>query len=82
MGFHWKKLGYKDPTEWEKQMQLSEKYHLKAFIKFLKSVNLVTAIRNKDWKKIERKYNGGGWNSKYAKRMRIVYNKLVKKEIN
>ena len=76
MGYHWKSLGYKNAKSFVKQMYKNEGEHLKAFAEFLKANNLVQPLRNLNWSKFARGYNGPGYKkNKYDIKMASAYKK-------
>jgi len=76
MGYHYKKVGYKTVKEYVKAMNKSERYHLMAFGKFIKSEGLVKYLKNKEWAKFAYRYNGAGYKkNKYDKKLAAAYKK-------
>lgn len=55
----------------------SEAHQLGAFANFLKSKDLVRSLQSLDWARVERLYNGGGLNGRYARKMESAYRKLL-----
>ncbi len=60
MGFHWKDLNYASVTEFVEKMHENEGAHLDAFARFLEANNLVRHLKNHDWLRFARGYNGRG----------------------
>ena len=58
MGFHWKSLGYESLQAFINDMYESEAKQLEAMIRFIKVNGLLLALKNKDWVKFARGYNG------------------------
>jgi hypothetical protein len=59
MGYHWQRLGYDSVHEFVAGMYDHEKYHLTAFVQFVKADGtLWTALREQDWATFARRYNG------------------------
>lgn len=54
----------------------SEVYQLSALAGFLTNKGLLSAIRSRDFQKIETVYNGGGLNGAYAQKMKVASDKL------
>ncbi|MEH3021633.1 MAG: N-acetylmuramidase family protein [Pseudomonas oryzihabitans] len=76
MGENFKNAGYRSVEEMVKDLSLSEKNHLKAFVKLVISNDKLTdAIRAKDWKSFAVTYNGPKQKD-YDKRMRETYESL------
>ena len=74
MGYHWKDLGYQSANDFVKRMEKSEGEHLKAFARFVKKNNLVKHLKNKDWAKFARGYNGPGFKkNKYDEKLARAY---------
>lgn len=68
--------GYKDVNEFVNALSISEKNHLKAFVKFIKEdKKLLKAIREKDWLSFALVYNGPKQDG-YDERMKEKYNAL------
>ena len=63
MGYHWKSLGYESLQAFINDMYESEAKQLEAMLRFIKVNGLLLALKNKDWVKFARGYNG----SSYAK---------------
>ena len=76
MGYHYKKVGYNSVGDYVKAMNKSERFHLMAFGKFIKSEGLVKHLKNKDWAKFARGYNGAGYKkNKYDTKLAAAYKK-------
>lgn len=59
MGFHWQRLGYTSAAVFEAAMHESERNQLEAFVRFIEAdAGLLTALRNHDWSRFARGYNG------------------------
>ncbi len=79
MGENFENAGYRSVEEMVKDLSLSEKNHLKAFVNLVKSNSKLTdAIRGKDWKLFAVTYNGPKQKD-YDKRMRETYESLSSK---
>lgn len=61
MGFHWKSLGYPSLQAFINDMYESEAKQLDAMLRFIKSNDLLNHLRNRDWAKFARGYNGAGY---------------------
>lgn len=76
MGYHWHVLGYKTLQEFINAMYESESKQLEAFVRFIKVNNLADELRNKQWAKFARAYNGPNYaKNKYDTKMATAYNK-------
>jgi len=74
MGYHYKKVGYNSVEDYVKAMNKSERFHLMAFGKFIKSEGLVKHLKNKNWAKFARGYNGAGYKkNKYDTKLAAAY---------
>lgn len=76
MGFNHEICGFDTVEEMWTAFLDSEKHQLRAFANFLKSKNLVAAVRRGDFATVEEGYNGGGLNGRYARRMKKASDKL------
>ena len=76
MGFHWKSLGYESLQALINDMYESEAKQLEAMIRFIKVNGLLLALKNKDWVKFARGYNGSGYaKNKYHIKLANAYAK-------
>lgn len=76
MGYHWKALGYKSLQAFINAMYESEAKHLEAFVKFIQVNGLADELRNKQWAKFARAYNGPAYaKNKYDTKMAAAYKK-------
>ena len=74
MGFHWKSLGYESLQAFINDMYESEAKQLEAMIRFIKVNGLLLALKNKDWVKFARGYNGSGYaKNKYHIKLANAY---------
>ena len=76
MGFNHKICGFSSAKDMFYEFADSEVNQLRAFSNFLVKKNLQNALRNEDFNRIEKVYNGGGLGGKYAARMRTHCKKL------
>lgn len=76
MGFNYRVCGFPTVEEMWVAFLDSEANQLRAFGNFLKSKRLVAALRSRDFAKVEKGYNGGGLNGRYARRMRAASDRL------
>ena len=76
MGFHWKSLGYESLQAFINDMYESEAKQLEAMIRFIKVNGLLLALKNKDWVKFAKGYNGSGYaKNKYHIKLANTYAK-------
>jgi len=76
MGYRFDSLGYKNINEFVIKMNEHEREHLFAFGKFLEANNLLTHLKNKDWAKFARGYNGPAYKlNKYDIKLEKAYKK-------
>ena len=68
MGFHAKGLGYRNAIAMSNSFKSLEEQML-ASLTLLAKMGLIGAIKHADFNRIERKWNGGGQNGRYAWRM-------------
>lgn len=74
MGFNHKKAGFDDVSQFVEAMKRSEGEQLKAFVAFLKSTKLDGHLKNKDWAKFAKGYNGPKYaENKYDIRLKQAY---------
>lgn len=69
MGFNCGAAGYRIPQDMVKSFAADEVNQLQGMVNFLKSKGLAAALKEHDWAKIERVYNGGGFKGAYAAKM-------------
>lgn len=80
-GFNWKLCGCKSIDEFVKKMSRSERDQLELFAAFIKSIGLDAALRDKNWAKFARRYNGPSYASRgYHTRMANAYARHKKLE--
>lgn len=80
MGYHWRVLGYATQQTFINAMYRNEAGQLHAFCRFIKvDPSLHQALKNKDWERFARIYNGPAYAShNYHGRMAAAYNQYVK----
>lgn len=77
MGFNHSACGYKTVMGFVRAMYQSEGKQLDAFVKFLQSSKLATALREKRWADFARGYNGPGYAAnKYDEKLKDAYEKF------
>ena len=80
-GFNWKLCGCNSIDEFVKKMSRSERDQLELFAAFIKSIGLDSALREKNWAKFARRYNGASYASRgYHTRMANAYARHKKLE--
>lgn len=76
MGFHWKALGYESLQAFINAMYHSEAKQLEAMMRFIKTNGLLIHLKNKDWVRFAKGYNGSGYaKNKYHIKLANAYNK-------
>ncbi len=77
MGFNYYVTDYKNVQDFAVAQYLSELEHLKAFVGFVESKKLLPHLRNRDWAKFARGYNGRSYKkNKYDERLDAAYRKF------
>lgn len=77
MGFNYSVCGYKNVKSFVEAMKQSEANHLKAVANFLKYNGILPSLRNRDWARVARLYNGEGYRTnRYDEKLAIAYNRL------
>lgn len=61
MGYHWKSLGYTSLQAFINAMYESEAEQLEAMLRFIEKNGLLVHLKNKDWTRFARGYNGAGY---------------------
>lgn len=76
MGFHWKALGYSSIQAFINDQYKSEDSQMQTFIRFIKiNPSMHTALKNKDWSKFAKLYNGPNFAiNKYDLKLEVAYN--------
>ncbi|WP_159223367.1 N-acetylmuramidase family protein [Pantoea brenneri] len=79
MGYHWKALGYPSLQDFVNAMYKGESAQLDAFIRFIMADQvLVAALRDKNWAKFARRYNGPAYaTNRYDVKMAAAYDRLA-----
>lgn len=84
MGFNYKAAGFNDVRSFTKAMSRSDAEHIKAFLKFAKSKDiLLTGLRTKNFEKIAEGHNGENWrgiNPEYAANIEKFYKEYSSKK--
>lgn len=81
MGFNHKLAGYATVTAFVDDMKKSEGAQLLAFVKFIKSTKLDTALKAKDWAAFAKGYNGSAYaKNQYDIRLKQAYNAFSAKK--
>jgi len=79
MGYHWKTLGYPSLQDFVNAMYKGDSAQLDAFIRFIMADQvLVAALRDKNWAKFARRYNGPAYAiNRYDVKMASAYDRLA-----
>ena len=78
-GFNYKLCGCKSVTEFVERMSYSELEQLELFARFIENTGLVKYLRNKDWAKFARAYNGPSYARRgYHTKMANAYKRFSK----
>ena len=76
MGYHWKSLGYASLQAFINAMYKDEASQLDAMCRYIEKNNLVAALKNKDWDKFAKGYNGSAYaKNKYDVKLAEAYKK-------
>jgi len=74
MGEHWKSLGYASVQELAKEAKSSVTGQVNLMGRFIKKNGLVDALKQKDWARFARRYNGPGYKqNRYDEKMAEAY---------
>lgn len=77
MGFNYKYCGFKNVQNFVNAMYKNEKEHLKAFLKFCKSKDILKHLKNKNFKAFAYRYNGKFYyKNQYDTKIETLYNSL------
>nr|WP_246545477.1 N-acetylmuramidase domain-containing protein [Pelotalea chapellei] len=79
MGFNYKAAGFNSVLSYVQAMCISEREHLKAFVKLVNADQIEkNALINKDWRRFARKYNGSSYKkNKYDTKLQEAYKKYA-----
>jgi hypothetical protein len=81
MGYNYYLCGYKDLSSFVGEMYISEGKHLLAFVEFIKNQSLAGYLRNKQWAKFAKAYNGESYaQNQYDIKLEKAYQKHKKDE--
>lgn len=76
MGFHWQLLEYDSIQAFVNAMYESEAKQLDAMCRYIEKNNLIQHLKNKDWAKFARGYNGVAYaKNQYDKKLAAAYKK-------
>lgn len=76
MGFHATKLGYSSVSQFVEEMKKHERNQLEAFGKYISTFGCLVHLKNKDWAKFAKCYNGPAFaQNKYDEKLAKAYNK-------
>jgi hypothetical protein len=80
LGENYKAAGFNLIQNFVDAMCATEDAHLLAFINFVKSKGLVTALQNKDWAAFAKGYNGNGYKkNEYDVKLKEAYERFKQK---
>lgn len=80
MGFHWRRLGYRNVGEMWDHFKKGEYYQVLALVRFIKtSAPLYSALQNKNWHQVAVNYNGAGYKELAKKYNREPYDKTMER---
>jgi len=75
MGFNHELAGFTTVQEYVEILKIDEKRHLEAFIVFIKNTDCFQALKDKNWAKFARSYNGSSYReNRYDEKMEKQYN--------
>lgn len=78
MGFHAASLGFVDVEQMVGEMTISEDHQLAAVARFIDNEGLQLALRDRDWTRFARRYNGPQFaRNHYDERLRYAYDDFV-----
>ena len=78
MGFNYKICGWPDVEKFVTDMYIDESQHLKAFMGFITSNNLIKFLKYKDWASFAKGYNGPQYaQNEYDVKIKIAYEKFA-----
>jgi hypothetical protein len=76
MGFNHARIGYASASEMYDAFQGAEGTHVRGFFAFAGGSG-IDALRNLDWRRFARLYNGSGLVDEYAPRMQRAFNQAL-----
>lgn len=80
LGENYKEIGFDSVTAMVEAHVKGQKGHLKAFIGFIRSKKLQKSMKDKDWEKVAKGYNGKNYKKfKYDTRIKNAYYEALKK---
>jgi hypothetical protein len=77
LGLNYKDLGFNTVQDFVNFINSGEKEQLKIFIKFCKVNSIFEALKNKNWEKFVRGYNGSGQVAYYSGELQKAYSKCL-----
>ena len=78
MGFHYRLLGYSSALAMVDDLQKSVAANIDAFGKIVRDMGLIDTLRNKDWEKFAKRYNGPGYKlNNYHIKMQNEYERIT-----
>lgn len=77
MGFNWRLAGENSLQSFINSMYGSEAEQLDCFVSFLKNTGLVVHLRNRDWARFAKGYNGAGYKkNRYDVKLKEAYDRF------
>jgi hypothetical protein len=73
MGFHYRAAGHPDVYAMKRAFEQGEAAHLEAILRWMAGNGLLEALRQRDWTRFARGYNGSGQVALYSLRLRLAY---------
>ena len=78
MGYHAKSLGFDSAEHMASEMTISEDRQLRSMVRFILEHRLHLPLRNRDWTKFARAYNGPGFaKNRYDEKLRHAHDDLT-----
>ena len=78
MGFNYKIAGYTSAISMSTELQNSVEANINAFGSVVRTMGLIDTLRNKEWEKFARVYNGPGFReNNYHLKMEAEYNGII-----
>lgn len=79
MGYHYKTLGYSNALHMATDLKSGVEPNVKAFCKIVHAMGLTQALRDENWAKFARGYNGPGYKvNNYDVKIAATYNTILK----
>lgn len=83
MGFNYKDAGYTSALSMSQDLQSSVVANINAFGNMLRKMGLIDTLRNKEWEKFARVYNGPGFKlNNYHIKMQNEYERIINSQVS